>query len=266
MRTERESSDALAAQIRSADARGLRSLMAEGGRRLDPRTVRLILHHPHVTAEVIEEISLDRHLLGTYEIKSAVARHRRTPPTVAQRFVPGLFWRDLVELGLDVRVSPSVRRVADKYLLLRLPKLAIGERIAVARRAGPPILVQLRSDPHPRVIAGLLDNPRLTEQLLLPMIADDRTGPRLLDVVARHRRWWVRYPVRLALCANPMTPFRVVFALLPGLRRCDLKPIADDPRHASVIRHQARSLAMPGSGEPDHSRWPETLDGQAFDP
>ncbi len=80
--------------------------------------------------------------------------------------------------------------------------------MAIARRASPLLIAQLRSDPEPRVIAALLENPRLTEGGLMPMVSSETTSPEVLGMVARHGRWGVRYPVRLALCRNRRTPVR----------------------------------------------------------
>ncbi len=204
--------------------------------------VRRVLRNPYATADVIEALLGARRLLAGYEVRSAIARHRRTPEAVALRFIPGLFWRDLLEISVDVRISSAVRQVAEKYLIQRLGRLTTGERVAIARRATPGVLAHLRQDPSRYVIKALLENPRLTEPVLLPMVADEATLPRILDMVASAPRWGPRYEVRVALSRNPRAPFRVIFEVLPTLRRRDLHAVANQEAHSSVVRHRAQEL------------------------
>jgi len=120
--------------------------------------------------------------------------------------------------------------------------MAVGEKITVARRAGAGVLAQLRHDPSPRVVAALLDNPRMTEGILAPVAQSARTPPPILDLIAADRRWGVRYPLRLALARNPATPIEAAWRILGTLRKPDLKPLAADPRLPEPVRRRARVL------------------------
>lgn len=237
-----EKKDDLALRLRRADSRTLVSLILSEGRRLTLREVRQILLNPFVNREAIEELLVMRTLLSIYEVRAALARHPRTPRTAALRFVPGLYWRDLLEIGLDVKVTPTVRRAADTYLLRRLPGLAVGERIAIARRAGVAVLERLRADASPRVITALLENPRLTEEIILPMAASVKATPRALNLVAASPRWGRRYNLRVALSRNPQTPFQDLFEILPTLQSRDLEAVIEVAEHASIVHHRAATL------------------------
>lgn len=240
----------LAHRLRHAGASELRRLTAEHLRALTMREVHQILMSPHVTAEVIEELLLARHLLSGYALRRAIARHPRTPETAALRFLPGLFWQDLVEIGLDVRLRPAVRRSAEKYLVQRLPGLAVGEKISLARRASAAVIPELRKDPSLRVIAALLENPRLTEQLLVPLAARAKS-PRVLELVAQSPRWGRRYEIRAALAKNAAAPFRAVLAILPTLHRDDVAAVAADERQSTVVRNRAAELLADFAGSID---------------
>ena len=216
--------------------------MVAQARELTPRQVYRVLRNPYVTAEAIEALLGIRGLLASYQVRSALARHRRTPETVALRFISGLYWRDLLEISVDMRISPAVRRVAEKYLVRRLGRLTVGEKMAVARRAASGVLAHLRQDPSLHVVRALLQNPRLTEAVLLPMVASESTLPRILDLVARDPRWGTRYEIRLAMARNTRSPFRVILRILPGLRREDLTAIAAQESHSGVIRRRADEL------------------------
>jgi hypothetical protein len=168
--------------------------------------------------------------------------HPATPQVLALTLVSGLFWRDLVAVGLDVRVRPVVRRSAEQRLIERLPGLAVGEKVSIARTASPHVLQVLRYDPTPRVIAALLDNPRLVEGDLLPLASADRTQTPVLEVILGHRKWGHRYPVRVAVVRNPRAPLALAMQHLPLLKKPDLKAVASDPRLAAPLRRRAELL------------------------
>ncbi len=161
------------------------------------------------------------------------------------RYISGLFWRDLMEIGLDVRGRLAVRRLADRYLIQRLPRLALGELLSLARRAGQPILEHLIEQPEPAVLRALLDNPRLAERLVLHLAGNRRTTPRNLAVLAGSR-WAARYSIQQQLCANPMAPFGPILDFLPALRRADLEALLEDTELSSVVHRKAREILDSG--------------------
>lgn len=227
---------------RAGGAEALRVFVAAHAGSLAPAQARKVLRSPYVDAELIDALIADKGLRGSYAVRRSVARHPRAAVTTALRLVPGLYWRDLVELTVDVRISPQVRRSAERYLLRRLPGMAAGEKIAVARRAHGAVLDALRDDAELRVLGAVLDNPRLREEALLRLLHDTTRHPRVLARVAQSRRWRMRYAVRRALAANPQTPFAVQLPILESLRRGDLEAIADDPAQSSVARRRASEL------------------------
>ncbi len=121
------------------------------------------------------------------------------------------------------------------------PKEPLGFRISLARRPGRRVLDRLLFDPDARVVRTILGNPRLTEADVVKLAASRRASPEVLEIIAQDDRWIVRYPVKVALANNPMTPARVVMGLLPYLLHQDLQVLAaGSPRQA--VREQAMLL------------------------
>jgi len=228
--------------LAAAGADGLLALVRAYAWRLEAPAARLVLRNPHCTPEIVELLADQPRLVSFYEVRRDLAFHPRSPEPLALRQVAGLFWRDLMLLGLDTRVRPRVRRAADQHLAVRLPELAVGEKITIARRCGPGVLGQLRHDPSPRVVAALLDNPRLTEDLLAPVVHAPTTPGPVLALVAADRRWGVRPALQSALARNPATPLPTALRLLPLLRKPELRAVAQDPRTAEPVRQRARLL------------------------
>lgn len=233
----------LARRLRAASESELGRLVAESTDRLGPAEARSVLRNPFVTGEILERLAASREVAAHHELRRELAAHPRTPRTLALSLVAGLSWRDLAELGIDAKAHPLVRRSADRRLLERLPGLAVGERIALARRASGALVAALRFDPNPRVVAALLDNPRLTEIQLVPLASHERANSRCLVVLAESARWASRLAVRKALCRNPATPLGAALRLLPGLPRVETAAVAADARLAPALRARARELA-----------------------
>ncbi len=237
-----EPSDALGARLREVDTEELHELLREHAAELDVPRALQALRNPFLGREGVETIADQGRLLSSYELKRMIALHPKTPEPLALRFVPSLFWRDLLDLGLDTRVRPALRRAADRRLMARLSSLAVGEKMTVARRASPRVLGRLRHDPTPRVVEALLENPRTTEGVLLPLVSSEDAQPAVLELVARHRRWGARHEVRYLLCTNPRTPVQTSLPILPLLRKRELETVARDVRLPPPVRKRAKVL------------------------
>ncbi len=229
-------------RLRDSSAEELYELVGDHLQELDPVTLRQLFRNPHLSRSVIELLLTDRRLLAFHEVRKEMARHPQTPEVRALRFVSGLFWRDLLELASDTRARPRVRRAAERHLVDRLPGLGTGEKVSIARRAGPLLVSQIRHDPELRVIEALLENPRLTEGALIPLVSSDISKPENLALVARNPKWGIRYPVRLSLARNRRTPVQTTLGLLPHLKKHDLKGIEQDRRLNMAVRRRAAVL------------------------
>jgi len=237
-----DDSSNLLVRLREAEASELERLLQEHLEELDVPAVRQVLRNPFVTTRVTEILLAESRLVGYYEIRRDLAGHPKTPRVKALRLVSTLYWRDLVKLAREIRTPPAVRRGAELQLVSRLPGLGAGEKRSIARLGGPGIIAQLRRDPDPKVIEALLENPRLTEGSLLPLVSSETTKPEILTVVARNKRWGIRYPVRQAVCKNPRTPAVTTLPLLPMLKKRDLAAMTKDRRLPAVVRKRAELL------------------------
>jgi hypothetical protein len=240
---ERGSERDLGELLREANEEELTALI--GGRldEIDVRAARQAFRNPFLTGALIETLAAAPELAASYELRREVVSHPRAPRLLALRFVSGLFWADLARVGTDARLHPVVRRAAEQRLIERLPGLSAGEKMAVARAATAAVIAAMRLDPTPRVIGALLENPRLTEGLLVPLAASETASPQALARVAASPRWGVRPLIRYALCRNPATPLAAAFALLPMLAKRELEAVSHDPRLATALRRRAQLLS-----------------------
>ena len=128
--------------------------------------------------------------------------------------------------------------------------LTLGERKALARTHRRDQLLLLVRDPHPAVVAILLDNPHVTETEVLKMAAGRPAVPESLAKIAAHPRWSVRQAVKRALVMNPATPLADAIRVATTLPQGELQELARDPSINELLRKHAAELLLEGSKRP----------------
>lgn len=201
-----------------------------------------ILSNPALPAGLIQQIAGNRQWFARYEVQRGVVFHRNSPRALKQNLIHFLLWKDLVRAAEDPLMPPPLRRTAETLLKARLEEMALGEKIALARIAGPGVVPSLRSDPHPDVVTALLGNPRLAEEEVVALCAEERVIPAVLSAVGCHPKWRSRYPVRRELLRNPLTPATVSLGFLDSLSTADLAEIASLPRIPRLVRVTAKQI------------------------
>ncbi len=244
--------DDLTARLRAADPAELAELVRERRDELGPESVRHVLRNSYVDSRVIGDLLDHPRLRKHYEVRRQIAAHPRTSQARAMSLIAGLYWRDLLRIGADTRVRPAVRRAADRRLATRLGRLSVGEKVVVAREAGPGLMPRLLKESDARVVGALLENPRLTEPLLAPLLSSHVAPPNVLRLVADDPRWGSRYSTWRALCRNPATPVELATSLLPSLRKPDCRAVAADRRVPAPVRRRAALLS--GQDPDEHAK------------
>jgi hypothetical protein len=120
--------------------------------------------------------------------------------------------------------------------------LTLGERKALARTHDRPRLLLLLSDPHPAVIAILLDNPHVTEADIVRIASARPAVPASLSLIAAHARWSVRHAVKRALVLNPSTPLADAIRIATTLRFGELRALAADASLPAPLRTHAAEV------------------------
>ena len=131
---------------------------------------------------------------------------------------------------------------ADRLVARSLREMTLGERRALARRAPTTTIDLLLGDPDPGVIQNLLNNPRLTEAMVLRICSRRPTVSVALETVFEAQHWAGRYRVRAALVRNPHLALKYSLNLLVFLRIGDLADIKNDATLSSMLRLGAQRL------------------------
>ncbi|HET7501424.1 MAG TPA: hypothetical protein VFK02_10490 [Kofleriaceae bacterium] len=120
--------------------------------------------------------------------------------------------------------------------------LTLGERKSLARTHDREQILLMLRDPHPAVVAILLDNPHITEADVVRISTARPAVPASLAAVAAHPRWSVRHGVKRALVLNPSTPLADAIRIATTLRAQELRELAADHSLPEPLRVHAAEV------------------------
>jgi hypothetical protein len=232
----------LTAVLVRADRAALASFVREHVSRLSESDILRCLRHPYSGELVIAEVLASPGLFSSREVRKAVALHPATPRAEALRLLEDLPWRDLVDVGREVRTPAPVRHSANRRIIEKLPKLSLGEKTALARVADRALAGALLDGGEVDVLAALLGNPRLVEEDLTAWLLVRHPKEAPLVLLASNDRWMARTAVRTAVLLSPRTPRPVALSLLTSSVRPVWERLVEDPSADPLLAACARTL------------------------
>lgn len=184
-----------------------------------------LLKRADLVPEVIERLAKNVNALKSRKVKIALVSHPHTPRHVSVPLARQFYTFDLMKVALSPWVPADVKVAADDVLISRLKMVTIGERLTLARRASGRVAAALLLDGTisgggagvlpvqpggttsvaeivargTRVMRIALENPRLTEALVINSVLRSAAGAALVHAVAQHEKWSRRREVRAAL-------------------------------------------------------------------
>jgi hypothetical protein len=172
------------------------------------------LKHPGLPPEVIEQLAKNTNALKSRKVKIALASHPKTPRHVSVPLARQFYTFDLMKVALSPTVPADVKVAVDDVLISRLKTVTVGERLTLARRASGRVAAALLLDVETigtkiidaktvaretRVMQGALENPRLTEALVINSVLRPAASAALVHAIAQHAKWSCRREIRAAL-------------------------------------------------------------------
>jgi hypothetical protein len=201
-----------------------------------------VLRNSYCTIEIAELVADSRHLLRSHVVRELLSGFRGLPFPRAMSLLSTLPWTSLLNLAQNPSIPPVVRRHAEKKLLTALPKMALGEKVALARRAHRPLLGTLIATADVQVLIALLNNPRLVENDILVILNTADPAPEFFTTLVRHQKWGHSYGVRRGLAECPRTPLPIALSALVQLRRVDLEEVCGRAGLPDEVKTAARGL------------------------
>ncbi len=226
--------------ISELDSNGLIELVRE--RELDGPEVLQVLCSPYCTVQVAEMVASHPRLMDSHAVRERLASFPGFTFARAMDLIGTLPWTSLLSLAQQPRTPPVIRRQSECKLLLQLPSMTLGEKIALARRTHRALLRVLIASGDGQVLTALLDNPRLVENDILVILNTTEPPPEFFADLARHHRWGQYQEVRRALVACPHTPLPLALSVLVQLPPGELRRLLEHPATPERVRDAAMAL------------------------
>lgn len=185
--------------------------------------------HRAIPHEAVTDIYKNRVLRGHYPVARAMVCNRFTPQGIAMNLVPRLRWGDLVKILRVPHLSGAVKLRIQKHMNELLPRMELGQKVALARQAPRPLIRLLRLAEEPTVMRALMQNQYFTYEDALFLSSYNGISAPILQVLATHARWNHFKEIKRALLRNARTPRAQVLALARGLTEHDLRNLLQDP-------------------------------------
>jgi len=201
-----------------------------------------VLRSPFCTAQIAEIVASNREHLGTRSIREKLAGFPGLSNMQAMNLLGSLPWSSLIAIAQVPKTPPLVRRQAERKLILQIPTMTKGEKIAMARRAHRALFPALIAGSDEKILTALLDNPRLVENDLVVVINTGQPPLEFILTVARHQRWGMTHGVRRAVVECPRTPLPLALSILVQLPKMDQKQIAERNGLPDGVRSAALAL------------------------
>jgi len=211
---------------------------------LDEVEVLEVLRNPYCSVEIALLVAQRPKWTTSHGVRELLVGFRGFPFADAMNLLPTLPWTSLLQLAQAPKTPPVVRRQAERKLLDRLAKMALGEKVALARRAHRPLFASLIATGDLPVLVALLDNPRLVENDMLVLVNTRDLQPQFFQAIVRHHRWGGSYGVRRAVAECPRTPYPLALSALVQLNPCDLRSIVDRGDLPERLRAAAQALLL----------------------
>lgn len=205
-----------------------------------------LLHSAEITSAALEQLSKNARVMKSRRVKLAVVEHPKTPRHISVPLVSYLFTFDLMQVAL-VPVAPAdIKVAAERALIHRLYKISSGEKLSLARRASGSVAGALLLDAEPRIVRAALENPRLTETLVIKAITRRTAPAALVEAVCQHSHWSPRREIWMALLRSDKTPLARAIEFARGVPRPLLREILQNSR----LPESTKSYLMKDIGDP----------------
>jgi hypothetical protein len=186
---------------------------------------------------------MERSRFGTRQtVLGALARSPSTTARIALQALPGLFWRDLVDVAIAAELAPAVRQKAESLLLEGLNAMRLGDLITLSRIGPRRVASRLLMFADPRVREAGLHNPRVRDGDVCAILESSDAPPQIAAEVLQVHRWVTSYQVRRAIVRSPVTPHPISLALIAEMNQTDLRDLAESDDVPPLIAAVARRI------------------------
>jgi len=190
----------------------------------------------NIDSRILETLSHHIRWKDSYKVKLALCKNPKTPQKITSSLLKFLRIFDLADLTRNNALPVNVRARIEGEISEKLPAMALGIKITLAKRASSNVLMRLIEEGLKEAAAVCLDSPYMTEGDIYKIISLEKTSPQVIRMIAEHPKWSARYSVRWALIINKHAPLVAVVKFLKDIKTADLQELYAAPEVPSSTK------------------------------
>jgi hypothetical protein len=176
-----------------------------GDTRLTEELALKLLERRDLSGEALRQLSRHPRLKKSRKVRLALVIHPQAPRLVSLPLLKHLHSFELMQVALTPAVAADLKAAADEVILSRRENISAGERLTLAKQGSGRVAGALLLDPEPRIIDAALQNPQLTEALVVKALMREPAPQALAELACRHPKWSLCREVQRALLSNSGT-------------------------------------------------------------
>jgi hypothetical protein len=212
------------------------SLVEKSDSALTEDTSLALLKRSDLSPEEIEQLSKNSAVMKSRNVKRAMVAHPRTPRYLAVSILRQLFTFDLMQVALLPTLAGDLKIAAEEALIKRLETLSSGEKLSLAKRASGRVAGALFAETDSRLIRAALENPRMTEALIIRALTRPNPTSALVLAVCNHAKWSLRRDICVALLRSEKTPMGFAMEFARALPPRLLKEVLENSRLPQTVK------------------------------
>ncbi len=204
-----------------------------------------LLQRADLPPDLIEKLSKNNVATRSRKVKLAIIRHLKTPRYVSLSLLRKLFTFDLMQVALTPAVAGDLKVAAEEALIHRLETISAGEKLSLARRASGRVASALLLDTDPRIVTAALENPRLTEPLVINVLLQHEASSGLVQTICSHSKWSLRHEIRIALLRNEHTTLEHAIEFAKSLPNDVVREILQNSNLPDNVKSRLTQTSQP---------------------
>jgi hypothetical protein len=193
-----------------------------------------IVSDADASAETLSSLARSPVTTKSRKVMLGIVQHARTPRHISMPLLRRMFTFDLMQFTLTPAVAADLKRSAEEQIIVRLESLPAGQKMTLARRASGRVAGALLQDSDARVVSPALENPQLTEALVIRALMKPATPEVLFRLVSQHGKWSLRREIQIALLRSEKTPIERVRILAKHFPEKLLRDLLPESRRAVI--------------------------------
>lgn len=189
----------------------------------------IIAGRRNIDSGILESLSHHVRWKDSYKVRLALCKNPKTPQKITFSLIKFLRVFDLADLTRNNALPVNVRVRIEGEISEKIPAMALGVKITLAKRASSNVLMKLIEEGLREVVAVCLDSPYMTEGDIYKIISMKKISLHIIRMIAEHPKWSARYQIRWELIINKHAPLVAIVKFLKDMKTTDLKELYAAP-------------------------------------